>query len=187
MNWLDQNGMWLVLMCVLGTAILAGGWIQTGRKPLLYATAIPVVLGILILIAKQAIVTEQERVGLALHKIAGAIQQNDVDTVLTFIDPKSQAVIDQARQELPQYDFDEVNIKRNLEVTVFPDRNPPEAVAEFNVTVVVSERSGALQNQRVPRFAVVTFVKRDGQWRVASYEHHPPQQSMMRRDSPPDY
>ncbi len=182
MTWLDQNAIWLVLACVIAAAILVGGWLQTGRRALVAAAALPVLLALAVLLVQQLVVTDREQVEATLHEIAGHVRRNDLDAVLRYVDPQSPRVADQARAEFPRYEFDEVTIKRNLEIAVDRQHQPPKAVAEFNVTVVVSEKSGAFQNQRVPRFAVVTFLLRDGKWRVADYEHHPPTQSMLRRD-----
>ena len=182
MNWLDQNAIWLVLACVVAAAILAGGWLQTGRRVLVLAAALPILLALALLIVQQLVVTDREQVEATLHEIAGHVRRNDLDAVLRHVDPQSPRVADQARSEFPRYEFDEVTIKRNLEVTVDRRQQPPKAVAEFNVTVLVSEKAGAFQKQRVPRFAVVTFLLRDGKWRVSDYRHFPPTQGMLRRD-----
>lgn len=186
MNWLDQNAIWLLLICGLSAAILLSGWIQTGRRALAWAAVIPAILAAALLLVQQWVVTDQEQVRKTLSEIARAVERNDVEAVLRYVDPESPQVADLARRELPQYEFGEVSIKRNLEIQVDRERDPPQAIAEFNVTVEVSERSGMLQNQRVPRFASVTFLLRGQRWLVAHYEHHPPQQGMMIREHESD-
>ena len=184
MNWLDQNAVWLVLLCVVAVGVLAGGWLRTGRRALAFAAIIPILLAVSVLVVQQLVVTDREKVEATLEEIARQVRNNDLDGLLRYVDPQSPDVADRARQELPRYEFDEVIIKRNLEIHVDLNHDPPKAVAEFNVTVVVSEKSGTFQNQRIPRFAIVTFYLRDGRWRLASYEHHPPQEGMRRRDRP---
>jgi hypothetical protein len=60
------------------------------------------------------------------------------------------------------------------------DQDPRQAVATFNVVVVISDRSGLLNERHIPRFVSVTLRKEDDAWRVIDYQHQPPQKGFQR-------
>ncbi len=175
MTWLTENPLPALLIGSLTTVILAGGWLRTGSKWLLAAIIAAIVLTIAAVLAERFIVTDREQVTQTLFDIAARVERNQVNETLQYAYPKTPAVRSQAAAELPLYRFSEVNIKSNLEVEVFPQRNPPMATAEFNVVVVLSTRDGLIANRRIPRYLEVTFYKDDdGQWRVGAYNHFDP-------------
>jgi hypothetical protein len=172
------------LIAVLGAiiAIVLGFlWYQTARRELLYGLAIVLALTIVGLVIARVVVTEREAVDMVLHEAAKAVAHNDLDAVLQMIHPQAQQVRDQAEAELPRYDFHEVTIKSNLEITFDKLDQPTEAVARFNVMVSGSERNGLVKNRRVPRYCIVTFRKHENRWRLFSYEHDDPREGLLQR------
>jgi Tfp pilus assembly protein PilE len=175
MNWLLENPVPAIIVGGLTAAMLGGGWLQTGAKWLLYLAITAVILTILAVIMERVVVTDREQVTETLFEIAALVERNQVDEALKYASPKSPRVRAQAASELPLYEFSDVDIKRNLEIELLPDANPPTAIAEFNVSVTLSIRNSAFTNRRIPRFVEVTFYKEeDGQWRVGAYQHFEP-------------
>ena len=175
MTWLTENPFPALLIGALSTAILAGGWLRTGSKWLLFAVIAAIALTVGIVLAERWIVTDREKVTETLYDIAALVERNDVKGALDYAYSKSPAVRSQAANELPLYRFSEVDIKSNLQVEVFPNHDPPMATAEFNVVVVLSTRDGLIANRRIPRYVEVTFYQEDdGRWRVGGYNHFDP-------------
>ncbi|HPM83134.1 MAG TPA: hypothetical protein PLF81_20665 [Candidatus Anammoximicrobium sp.] len=175
MTTILENPLPALLIGSLTTVILAGGWLRTGSKWLLAAIVAAILLTIGAVLVERFVVTDREQVTQTLFDIADLVERNQVNEALEYAYPKTPAVRSQAAAELPLYRFSEVNIKRNLEVKVFPERNPPMATADFNVVVVLSTREGLITNRRIPRYVEVTFYKDDdGQWRVGAYSHDDP-------------
>ena len=62
-------------------------------------------------------------------------------------------------------------------------RQPPTALAEFNVIVVLADATGMLPGQRGARFVEVTFERGEaGQWRVIDFAHHDLARGLQRRE-----
>jgi hypothetical protein len=170
----------------LTAAILGGGWIQTGRKWLIYLMVAVILLTVGAVIMERMVVTDREQITATLHQIAALVERNDVDAAVDYAYSGTPEVRSAAEAELARYEFSDVDIKSNLEVEVFPDEKPPRAVAEFNVTAQLSTKGGQFQisDRRIPRYVEVTFYKEDnGAWRVGGYAHHEPTRGFRVDDS----
>ena len=172
-----------LLIGVMGTitaVLVAFIWLQTGRKQVLYAfvaVLLATLAGILIAVS---VVTDREAVETVLHEAARAVQHNDLNAVLTYVHPDATAIREQAAAEFPRYEFQEVKIKQNLEITFDKPDDPTEAFAKFNVTVIANQR-GEQHVWRVPRFVIVNFRKDGNAWRVFSYEHFDASEGLLER------
>jgi hypothetical protein len=174
MTWLFENPFPAIVIGALTAAILAGGWLRTGYRWLCYLMIAAILLTVASVLVERAVVTDREQVTQTLHEIAALVERNEIEAALKYAYSGSPQVRRQAAAELPLYEFTEVNIKRNLEIEVFADHKPPKATAEFNVTVVLSSKTGGFHG-RVPRYVEATFFKEeDGQWRVGAYSHFEP-------------
>jgi hypothetical protein len=180
MDWLLEKPLWIVAMGLVTAAVFGAVWIQTGRRAALNGLLGVLVLTGLLLALERMIETDREQIQLTLHRIAGHVERNDVQGALRYAHSESPEIRKHAEAELPRYDFQRVNIKPNLEVRVEQDKQPVLAIAEFNVVVVLSDRSGFLNNRRIPRFARVIFQQEDGDWRVVDYEHFDPREGFRR-------
>lgn len=176
MEQMLENPLPAILIGGVLTAALAGGWLQTGRRSLVYGMVAMILLTIGAVVLERAVKTDREKITATLYTIAGFVESNDISEALKFAHSGSPEVHAQAAAELPLYDFTEVSIKRNLKIEVLPGQSPREAKATFNVMVILSSRDGALTNFRVPRYVEVTMRQEaDGAWRVAAYQHFDPQ------------
>jgi len=180
MTWLTENPFPILLIGSLTTAILVGGWLRTGSKWVLGGAIVAIAITVGLVLAERWIVTDREQVSRTLHEIATAVERNDVEAALTYAYSGAPDVRAHADAELRQYRFSEVNIKRNLQIEVFPNRDPPLATAEFNVIVVLTTRDGLVGTRRIPRYVEMTFYKEDdGRWGVGGYEHFDPRRGFM--------
>jgi hypothetical protein len=180
MIWLTENPFPVLLIGTLTTAILAGGWLRTGSKWLLAGVLAAIAVTVGLVLTERWIVTDREQVTWTLYEIAAAVERNDVDGAMQHAYSGAPNVRDHANAELRQYRFSEVNIKRNLQIEVFPNYDPPMARAEFNVVVVLTTRDGLVSNRRIPRYVEVTFYREDdGRWGVGGYDHFDPRRGFM--------
>jgi hypothetical protein len=175
METLYENPWPAVLFGGLIVAILGSGWIQTGKRWLLALMGLAILLTVGAVMLERVVVTDREAVRATLFEIAELVEQNRIDDALAYVHSGSPQVRQQVNGELPAFDFVSVDIKRNLEIEVFPEYDPPEARAEFNVMVVLNSRNGAFGETRVPRFVEVTMYREaDGRWTVGGYAHYDP-------------
>lgn len=172
MVWLLEKPLFIVVIGMSTTGILGGIWLQTGRRVAIHAMLATLALTCLLLGLERWIETDREQIDATLHRIARHVERNDLDAVLTYAHSDAEWIRQQASNELPRYVFQQVKIKANLEIQVASEASPKEAVAEFNAVVVLSDRSGLFQNNRVPRYVIVKFQKEGEDWRVTDYEHH---------------
>jgi hypothetical protein len=182
MTWMVESPLLIVILGLLVVLVLGGAWIQTGRKPLLYAAITAGIMTALLFGVERFVQTDREQVRETLNQIARDVESNDVEKVLAHVYSGSPDIRSRAASEFPLYQFKSVSIKRNLKIIVEPKHFPPKAVAEFNVVVSGTDKAGLFSERAVPRFAIVTFYKEDNQWRVRSYEHRDPQEGFMNRD-----
>jgi hypothetical protein len=180
MIWLTENPFPVLLIGALTTAILVSGWLRTGSKWLLASAIAAVALTVGLVLAERWIVTDREQVTQTLYEIAAAVERNDVDGALEYAYSGTPNVREHANAELRLYRFSEVNIKRNLQIEVFANHDPPMARAEFNVVVVLTTRNGLFTDRRIPRYVEVTFYREDdGRWAIGGYDHFDPRRGFM--------
>ena len=175
--WLFEEPLYVIILGVIAVAMLGFAWYQVQWRSLLYAIAGVVVLTVVMLVIGHFVVTDTEQVKQTLYDLAHVVEQNDLNKVLEYAATGADDVRAQAAAELPRYDIHRVKIKHNLEVTIDYDKTPPRATATFNVVVEGVERS-LHASFHVPRYVEMTFVKQNGKWRVLSYHHWSPEQSM---------
>lgn len=177
MTWVLEEPLYIVIVGVLAVLMLGFAWYQVQWRGLLYAILGVIIITVALLVIERWVVTDAEQVKDTLHKIARAVEHNDLDEVLQYAAAGATEVRAQACAELPRYRVNEVDIKRNLEVTIDHDVSPPQANVTFNVVVDGVENS-LHAKFHVPRFVEMVFVQQDGKWRVLSYQHWSPEQSV---------
>jgi hypothetical protein len=156
-------------LCAAG---LAGFfWTQTGHKAAAWIAIVLLILTLGLIAVSVQVETEQEKITHLLHDVAGALQRNDREYVLSHIHPHAAATVQQAKSELPHYNFTEARVTRIKSITVDDSRKPETAVAEFNVVVALTFEGFS---GKVPRFVKLYLTKQDGRWLVRDYEHAEP-------------
>jgi hypothetical protein len=181
-NWLVE-ATWERTLLIVALAALAVifslVWLRIGKRWLIALAAACGVLIVAVLAAGHLIVTDREVVEATLREIAAAVERNDVKTVVGHIHSQRTDIAATAESELPRYDFEEVDIKSNLEIEVDSQGDPPTAVAKFNVVVRGKFRGGGdfsevYGDRGVPRYVIVKFQKEGDVWKVIDYEHRDP-------------
>ena len=181
MSWLLENPLAVLVLGGITALVFGAIWLQSGRKLELYIMLAILAVVVGVLVVGNFWKSERKQVKATLFQIANDVERNDLDAVLAHLHPNMSAVRQRVKNEMPTWKFEEVKIKQNLEIEVFPDESPPRAVTSFNVVVVLSDRSGLINGRRVPRFAHVTFLKQGDNWRVSDYDHEDPQEGFKKK------
>src|SRR5689334_15630599 len=93
------------------TAILAGGWIQTENRKLLYGAILSLLATIGFLVLERMVVTDREAITQLLYQAAIDVKQNDVNAVVRHIHSNRSDVAERIRSIMPYYEFTYVGIK----------------------------------------------------------------------------
>jgi hypothetical protein len=164
----------LILSLMLGVlaVCLIYGWLQTGKKEL---AAIGLTLAALIPVAWVIAanwVTDRERIEVLIYETADAIKNNDHERALNLIADTS--IRDRARGELGNFVFDEARVTKIREIKLVDGTFPQEADVDLYVKIVVSQRTGGLQDQNVPRRLMLRLQKEGDGWVITDYDHMSP-------------
>ena len=155
--------------------VLVGSLIQTGKKPLLYASIAVLLLTVGLLALERATVTPREHVKATLHVIAGDLERNDVMAVVDHVSKDREELRREAERVLKLIEIEDVNIKKNLKVQLYEERGIQYAEARFNAVIRATvKRSEDYGTRPYPQFFVVRFRNEDGKWRVRDYERDDP-------------
>lgn len=186
MTWIFDQPQYVALLGIAALLVQGAAWSATGRKELVYAMAAVFSLMVAGLIAERLVVTHQEAVRLKLQEIARDVQSNDLPRLLAHIAASSPQLKDKAQAEIPNYRFTECRVTRvhTVQIDAGP---PPRAIVEFNVLASGTFRAAGIEaSKTIPRWVKLHMVKEpDGQWRVESYEHAPPQQMLFQQNLSP--
>jgi Tfp pilus assembly protein PilE len=181
MTWLLENPMSVLVLGGITAIVFGAIWLQTGRKIELYIM-LAIIIGVaLVVVAGNVWKSERQQVKTTLYQIAHDVERNDVKAVLEHLHARMSAVRQRIESEMPMYKFEEVKIKQNLEIKVFPTESPPRAVTSFNAVVVASDSSGLINGKHVPRFVNVTFLKEGDRWLISDYDHQDPREGFKKR------
>lgn len=169
------------LIAALGTLLavmLVAGLVKTGRLSLLWAALGTLALTAGLVALERAIVTTREEVAITLDMIADQMQRGAYDEVLGHIASESVSLRRTAERLLPQLEFHEVRVKRNLQLEI---EDPQHLTATFNAVMVVSERNGTADRQHVPSFFKVQFLREGDTWKVTDVMRSDPRDGMGRQ------
>ncbi len=178
MNGLFENSLPLLLLGLLVTAGCAFGWLKTGRKQLLVGAFAGLLLAVAGVLLERLVVTDREQIERVIYAVAADIRAGRTEEALEHIDPQAEEQRQRARAELRLYKVSDISLKRPIEISVAPADQPTRGKAEFNVVVTGGDITGTITDQRVPRYLIVHFVKRDGRWYATDYEHLEPLHGM---------
>lgn len=157
--------------------IFVGGYLRTGNRWLLAGAAAALAVGAGLLILERQVETVREKIESRIESLAEDLAANRDREILDAIHSLAPEVRSRAEGELQRYEFNSVDVKRNLRIEHQPQHQPPQAVASFNVVVRIEQYP-----RPIPRFVKLTFWQdEDGGWRVIDYEHHPPQAGFQKQ------
>lgn len=183
MDYFLESPIPILVIGGLTLAILAGGWLKTGERKLVYSFLSAGVLFGLLLLLERTIVTDREAVEATIHQIARDAEANDLGALAGHFHSKASELKSQLANEISSFHVDRVSIKNNLKVEVNA-AEPRRAVATFNVVVTIGQ-TGVVNEFAVPRFVTAYFELEDGRWRCTGYKHDNPIEGRKKRDAEP--
>jgi hypothetical protein len=181
MTWIFDQPLYIVILGIVLGVLVGAVWTMTGRKEALFALAGVVVATLVMLVVERLVVTDAEEIHRTLAEIARKVKANDMDGLLSHIAKSNPGLIDQARNEMPNYKFTDCRVSKVHELDVDTSAEPRSARVEFNVTVDGTfSYQGSELSGRFARWVQLQLVREaDGQWRVENYRHADPTSFMM--------
>ena len=186
MNWLFDQPIYVAIIGVFLTLLLAAAWLTSGRKELMWATGLAVLLTVVMLIVERVVVTDQEAIRAMLAELAADVESNNVGRVTNHIWSGAPSLVGRAESEMPNYKFTECRITKLHSIEVTGDKEPRNATVEFNVIASGTFRHGGFEvTDTVPRWVRLHLVQeQDGRWAVRDYEHDAPQRMILNQPTP---
>lgn len=169
----EQPVLLSVLLGAVGAACLYA-WLQTAQRAMMIAGIIFFALIPVGWYVSEQWVTDREQILQIVHDTAAAANSNDFDAIYKLIDPSQAETLRMAKSELPNYQFSEARVGQIRSLRFTQGAMPPEAIVDLVASVVVTNRSGTISEQKVSRRVVLRFRKRGDRWLVSDYTHLPP-------------
>lgn len=189
-NWLMEDPVWILVVGLLATGIAGFVWTRTQHFGWLAASVVAFLLTLGLVALERFIKTDREKLRQTVSEMAQAVEDNDVEKLVTYIASDVPDCERRIRGELPTYTFKRCNVAQ-YNALVFDDPQAPHrAMAVFFV----------LADVNAPRYSYNGFVRRrvalffekqeDGQWLMYDYDHADPQQQfpyLPQNGSPPKF
>lgn len=174
MTWLTEDVTTLLVVLGIVELALALALYQSGRGVILIAMAGVLLLAGAAFATERLVVTERERVESALMGVVEAVQDNDLDAVLSYIGPQALEVRTLAQANLKLVKIQEAKITDAPQILINELTNPPTATASFMGRVQGQLKMGSQYGDTyIARFEV-TMRRYDGQWKIVAVETESP-------------
>jgi hypothetical protein len=140
---------------------------RSGESLGAFAAAVGATIGLLAI--EWFVQTDREQVAAAVHGIYAAIDRNDVDGVLAYVDPNAKSIRSDVQALMPMVKVESAGSGRNVEVNLNESASPMTATstsrAFLNGTHVQSGHPVPYVNQRVD----LEWLKDGDQWLLTGY------------------
>lgn len=173
MKWLLEDPTFIWATGLTALAVLAVMLTRTGRAVILAWMGGAAALLALMLLVEWLVVTEREEVEDTIHRMARALENNDLATLDAHVDPQAGLTRNDVALAMSRYEFSDASIN-DLDVRMNRLVAPPMATADFMGRVSLHDRQGHVPQGTLIRRFSVKFSRRDDVWRMVSYEHAAP-------------
>ncbi|MBI2827183.1 MAG: hypothetical protein HYX69_21130 [Planctomycetia bacterium] len=170
MSWFVEDPAPTLVVAALVEAVLTVMLVKTGRGNILYAIAGVAVLAAAMLALEWWIVTDREEIQVALDGAARALEANDPQAVLTWVDPASP-MRGQVVREMSGVRIERAGFRR-LEVKVYRHTSPPSARADFTGFIQAKDLRGEFPYENFVQGFTVELKQHGDGWLLYSYEMH---------------
>ncbi|HWB10576.1 MAG TPA: hypothetical protein VG826_15205 [Pirellulales bacterium] len=172
MSWLFEDPTTLIAAGLLIEVLLGVGLVKSGRGvlvlPMIGVLAL-VGLGVLV---ERLVVTDREQVETALDGVCRALMANDVEGVVSYIDPEAAVIRSHVRSLLPRAHVTDARLY-DLDIRVNPRTSPPSAQANFTGRVKGNfQGEGGGSEGLVLRKFTVDLRQEGEKWLITGYEDH---------------
>jgi hypothetical protein len=168
-----ESPMPILLIGAVAIAVLGVMLIVTRRGVLLYAIAGALAVVAIGVVVERLVVTERERVEMAIDGAAAALEDNDAPAVQTFVAAKTDSdILRRLDYYLKLVEFEKITI-RNLEIEVNHWTNPPTAEARFDGTARFTEKTGTFGGGVYPGTFRARLIREKDGWKFYDVEGDP--------------
>lgn len=185
-TWLVENP--TPVYVILGLAGLLLAYLWSGERDKKYAIGLGVVIAamILVMLVSHFVVTDHEKVVLAVSEMAASVKKKDVDRIFSLISDKFDV------RGLNKKQFRawvEGHIQRadvtELKVWDFERPKTPPPPGKMVVWFLVKAQGGAVPGESFFRCEAFFVKDADGQWRMSGFRLMDPQKDPTKADDLP--
>ena len=168
MYYLIDDPTMFIFLGILVEAVLGVVLFRTGRGFLLW-----IMLGVLAvcltgIIGQRFIITERKLVIRTLDGIVTALERNDVDGVLTYLEPEAAHSRERARWALGRVEVQNASY-RKLDVKINDLTSPPTAEVTFFGLIGYHNRKGEMPYNNYASNFTIHLRKHDDRWLVEEH------------------
>lgn len=189
MTWLFENPFWILFLGISLTIGFAFAWVKTARKEFGLASAITLILTVLLVMAGIMVETDREKIRLTVMAMSEAVEDNDVEGLVAFVSPKRTECRERIEAEMPSYVFDKCNVMSFNGLAYDAKKHPTRAMVVFFVWADVNAPTYGYDGN-VRRRIILFFEKvESGEWLLYDYDHEDPGQASryLNRDGPLEF
>ena len=177
LSWFTEDATFPFISGIVLAVVFLFLFLKSREKTMLYVAAVIALLAGGILACEQMIVTDREAIVTIVIDLASQVKNNHVPGVVKHISPQHQKTIDNARAEMPKYEFSVCNLSG---ITDFKDdeTNPNVKTISFvaNFRATIRPQKTMIPGQEK---VTLTFEKdATDQWKIIDYSHSRPRKSL---------
>jgi hypothetical protein len=169
MYYLVEDPTMFIFLGIVIEAVLGIVLFRTGRGFLVW-----IMLGVLVLcltgiIGQRFIITERKRVVQTLDGIVAALEANDVNRVLSYLEPEATHSRQRAQWALGRIEVQNTSYRR-LDVTINNLTSPPTAQATFFGLINYRDRRGEFPYNNYASNFTLNLRKHGDRWLVEEHQ-----------------
>jgi hypothetical protein len=164
-----QDSLPVLIGCLVAAGVCVWLWRMVGQAIWLGLAIVAIVAGIAAATVDHFTITDREELELLLPRLARAVQEKDLSTLLAAIAPEVRPVQRQAEDAVKRFRPSQVVITK-LEVEVNQTTKPLTAVAELLVRVAGQV---ADQNEATGIVAATVTLEKRGHWLITGCDVRP--------------
>ena len=173
LSWFTEDATFPFISGIVLAVVFLFLFLKSREKTMLYVAVVVALLAGGIFACEQMIVTDREAIVTIVIDLASQVKNNHVPGVVKHISPQHQKTIDNARAEMPKYEFSVCNLSG---ITDFKDdeTNPNVKTISFvaNFRATIRPQKTMIPGQEK---VTLTFEKdATDQWKIIDYSHSRP-------------
>jgi hypothetical protein len=167
--YLVEDPTMFIFLGILIEAVLGIALFRTGRGFLIW-----IMLGVLVvcltgIIGQRFIITERKRVVQTLDGIVVALEANDVEKTLTYLEPEAAHSRERARWALGRVEVQSASY-RKLDVQINMLTSPPTAKVQFFGLINYRDRRGEIPYNNYASNFTINLRKHGDRWLVQEHQ-----------------
>lgn len=168
MEFLFENPLRIIFIGVLVEAVLALALFRTRRGAILWFMIAALALTAAVLAMERLVVTERERVEMTIDGITAALEANDLNRVLSYVDPAAAKTRGRAAWAMGRIEIQSVRVYR-LDISINRLTTPMTARASFFGYISYRDKQGEIPYGNYGSRFVVELRKENDRWVVTGH------------------